>query len=92
MAKKKAVKKKAKPKAAQWRMKFYNLKVNEEDINFLRFCVESERDMAKEWMDNPGKGVPEKVLEDWVIARDGYAQALKLLQLIDRVYKPQGVR
>lgn len=84
-----AKKKPAKKKPPVYRMKFYNLRINEEDINFLRFCVETQRDIDKEWMDSTCKGTPEQKLEDWVIARDSYAQAIKLMQLIDRVYKPR---
>lgn len=70
-------------------MKFYTLKLNEEDIDHLRWVLEGEADMQQHLMDSPpekGKTV-EQVLEDWVLARDLKVQALKIIQMIDKVYK-----
>ena len=72
-------------------MKFYTLKLNEEDIDHLRWVLEGEAEMQQSLMDSPpekGRTV-EQGLEDWVIARDLKVQALKIIQMIDKVYKPR---
>lgn len=80
MAKKKAAKRKV-------FMKFYDLRLNEEDLDHLRFVLRMECDMQQDLMkgENLKGASPDAILEDWVIARDMYAQALKIIQMIDKV-------
>lgn len=80
-------KKKAKKKSGAW-MKFYDLRLNDEDIEHLRFVLECECDMQQDLMKSPSTKpqTAEEKLQDWVIARDMYAQSLKVLQMIDKVH------
>lgn len=80
MAKKTAAKRKV------W-MKFYDLRLNEEDLSYLRFVLEGDCEFHQDCMKaTPARGAtPDEILEDYVIARDMYAQALKIIQMIDRV-------
>jgi hypothetical protein len=72
-------------------MKFYTLQLNAEDIDHLRWVLSNDADMQQDRMDDPPeKGQkPEAMLEDWVIFRDMKSQALKIIQMIDKVYKPR---
>lgn len=72
-------------------MKFYDLRLNAEDIDHLRWMLEMDCKFQEDCMKspNPSSKTPEAKLEDWVIARDMMAQSLKVIQMIDRVYKPK---
>ena len=77
-------KKKAKRKV--W-MKFYDLRLNKDDLSYLRHVLSNECEWNTELMKtpHPSSATPEEKLEDFVIARDMYANALKVIQMIDRV-------
>lgn len=78
-------KKKAAPKR-QRVMQFYNLRLNVQDIDHLRYLLECECEMQQELMDKPdqSKSVDER-LEDWIVSRDMKCYALRVLQMIDKV-------
>jgi hypothetical protein len=78
--------KKAKRKA--W-MKFYDLRLNDEDISHLRWLLQNEAEWQQHLMDSPPtKGqTPDEKLEDWVVARDMKTYAMRIVQMIDKVYK-----
>jgi hypothetical protein len=82
MAKKKKTKKKL-----ESGMVFHALTLNEQDLRHLRWVLTNEADYQQYLMDSPpSKGQsPEEMLEDWVIARDFMAEALKIVQMIDKV-------
>lgn len=83
MAKKKTAKKK---KLASG-MVFHALKLNEQDLQHLRWVLEDHVETQQYLMDSPaitGQS-PEEMLEDWVIARDFMADSLKIMQMIDKV-------
>ena len=81
-----AKKKKAKKKLASG-MVFHALKLNEQDLQHLRWVLEDHVETQQYLMDSPAiRGQsPEEMLEDWVIARDFMADSLKIMQMIDRV-------
>jgi hypothetical protein len=72
-------------------MKFYELRLNADDIDHLRYVLDREADMQQYLMDSPAtKGqTTDEMLEDWVVARDMKVYALKIIQMIDKVYKPR---
>jgi hypothetical protein len=78
--------KKAKRKA--W-MKLYDLRLNDEDISHLRWLLQNEAEWQQHLMDSPPtKGqTPDEKLEDWVVARDMKTYAMRIVQMIDKVYK-----
>ena len=79
-------KKKPKKKLASG-MVFHALKLNEQDLQHLRWVLEDHVETQQYLMDSPAlKGQsPEEMLEDWVIARDFMADSLKIMQMIDKV-------
>jgi len=79
-------KRKAKKKLASG-MVFHALKLNEQDLQHLRWVLEDHVETQQYLMDSPAiKGQsPEEMLEDWVIARDFMADSLKIMQMIDKV-------
>ena len=81
-----AKKKVAKKKLASG-MVFHALKLNEQDLQHLRWVLEDHVETQQYLMDSPAiKGQsPEEMLEDWVIARDFMADSLKIMQMIDKV-------
>lgn len=81
-----AKKKPAKKKLASG-MVFHALKLNEQDLQHLRWVLEDHVETQQYLMDSPPtKGQsPEEMLEDWVIARDFMADSLKIMQMIDKV-------
>lgn len=83
MAKKKPTKKKRLSSG----MVFHALKLNEQDLQHLRWVLEDHVETQQYLMDSPptrGQS-PEEMLEDWVIARDFMADSLKIIQMIDKV-------
>lgn len=68
-------------------MVFHTLTLNEQDLRHLRWVLTNEADYQQYLMDSPpSKGQsPEEMLEDWVIARDFMAEAMKIVQMIDKV-------
>ena len=68
-------------------MVFHTLALNEQDLSHLRYVLVTYAEWQKDIMDMPPtKGqTPEEMLEDWVIARDFMADALKVVQMIDKV-------
>ena len=79
-------KKKAKKKLVSG-MVFHTLTLNEQDLRYLRWVLVDHADYQQYLMNAPPtKGqTPEEKLEDWVIARDFMADALKIVQMIDKV-------
>jgi len=77
---------KKKPKRKAW-MKFYDLRLNEQDLSYLRFVLGNEMEWQFQLMKTAQTeaATPDELLEDWVIARDMYADALKIVQMIDKV-------
>jgi hypothetical protein len=76
-------------------VKFYDLRLTLEDIDHLRWVLDMDCKFQEDCMKqpHPSSATPEEKLQDWVIARDGLVQSLKVIQMIDRVYKPKkGVR
>lgn len=72
-------------------MKFYTLRLNDRDIDHLRWILQMDVEMHQHCMDNPSpeKQTPEEKLEDWVVSRDLMADSMKVIQMIDRIYKPR---
>lgn len=84
--------KKKKPrKGAAMVVKFYDLRLTREDIDHLRWVLEMDCKFQEDCMKapHPSSATPEEKLQDWVIARDGLVQSMKVIQMIDRVYKPR---
>jgi hypothetical protein len=79
MSKRRAAGKKARPQA----MPFFNLRLNEEDLSHLRWLLEGDCQMNREFMQEPIKG--KKSLEDWVIARDMLCYSARVIAMIDKV-------
>jgi hypothetical protein len=79
-------KKKAKKKLVSG-MVFHTLTLNEQDLRHLRWVLsEFAADQQHFMHAPPTKGqTPEEKLEDWVIARDFMVDALKIVQMIDKV-------
>jgi hypothetical protein len=68
-------------------MQFYELRLNVQDMQHLRWVLSNEAEMQQSFMDMPpseGQS-PDEALEDWVIARDFKCHALRLIQSIDNV-------
>lgn len=78
MARKKQAKKRSKPSA----MPFFSLRLNEEDLSHLRWLLEGDCQMNREFMQEPIKG--KKSLEDWVIARDMLCFSARIIAMIDK--------
>lgn len=79
MAKKKVTKKLASG------MRLHTLTLHEQDMRHLRWVLEDYMSDQKWIMDNPNaKSSPDERMEDWLIARDFMADALKIIQAIDK--------
>lgn len=78
MAKKKQAKKRSRRQA----MQFFSLRLNEEDLSHLRWLLEGDCQMNREFMDTPIKG--KQSLEDWVIARDMLCYSARVIAMIDK--------
>jgi len=81
MAKKKAKKK------LESGMVFHTLTLNEQDLRYLRWVLVDHAEDQRYFMNAPPtKGqTPEEMLEDRVIALDFMVDALKIVQVIDKV-------
>jgi hypothetical protein len=68
-------------------MVFHTLTLNEQDLRHLRWVLKNDADYQQYLMDShfPQGESPEERLEDWVIARDFMVDALKIVQMIDKV-------
>jgi hypothetical protein len=79
-------KKKAKKKLKSG-MVFHTMTLNEQDLRYLRWVLVDHAEDQRHFMNAPPtKGqTPEEMLEDWVIARDFMVDALKIVQMIDKV-------
>jgi len=74
-------------------MEFYNLRLNQQDLEHLRFVLEGEVDMQSDLMNDPPKSKSvDEALEHWVISRDMMCFALRIIQMIDKVYPPRRKR
>ena len=74
-------------------MEFYNLRLNQQDLEHLRFVLEGEVAMQQDMMDNPATGLSaDEALEHWVISRDMKCFALRIIQMIDKVHPPRRKR
>ena len=68
-------------------MVFHSLTLNEQDLDHLRWVLTDYAQWQQDLMDAPPtKGqTPEEQLEDWVISRDLMVDAMKIVQMIDKV-------
>ena len=80
-------KKKSKKKKLESGMVFHSLTLNEQDLDHLRWVLSEYAQWQKDLMDAPPTQgqTPEERLEDWVICRDFMVDALKIVQMIDKV-------
>ena len=68
-------------------MVFHSLTLNEQDLDHLRWVLTEYAQWQQDLMDAPpypGQ-TPEEQLEDWVISRDLMVDAMKIVQMIDKV-------
>jgi len=74
-------------------MEFYNLRLNQQDLEHLRFVLEGEVEMQSDLMNDPPKSKSvDEALEHWVISRDMKCFALRIIQMIDKVHPPRRKR
>lgn len=68
-------------------MKFFSLRLNEEDLSHLRWLVSCDSEMQRDFMQEPRKkGQSEdQHLEDWCIARDMLMFNYRIIAMIDKV-------
>lgn len=63
-------------------MRFFNLRLNEEDLLHLRWLLIQDCNMNREFMQEPIKG--KRGLEDWVVARDMLCYTQRIVAMIDK--------
>jgi hypothetical protein len=79
----------AKPRAERT----YTLTLSECDIDHLHWVLEGEVEMQKDMMNTPDpKAKPEEQLEGWAIGREFMLHAMRLKQIIEKVYKPRSIK